>query len=155
MYHMMPFFLDLWGCIPELSKNCTDMTNASSTYLGIVMGAIVGGIVSWWIYNRQKRTTEQQDKILGKIKDLEENHSDILKKLEDFDDKHESSFDAIQELNRKIDVLLKKSDQDSKVMTIIICLKKSICVLCSFSIFAQVICLYDQCQYDWYILQDL
>ena len=90
-----------------------DMTNASSTYLGVIMGVIVGGIVSWWIYNRQKQTSEQQDAILGKIIDLEKNHSEILKKLADFDDKHESAFDAIQELDRKIDVLLKK-DQDSK-----------------------------------------
>jgi hypothetical protein len=110
---MMPFFVDIWGCIPELSKNCTDMTNASSTYLGVVMGVIIGGIVSWWIYNRQKRTSEQQDKILSRIIDLEQNHSAILKKLADFDDIHESAFDAIQELDRKIDVLLKK-DQDSK-----------------------------------------
>jgi len=29
-----------WGCIPELSPNCMDMTNASSTYLGIIIGAI-------------------------------------------------------------------------------------------------------------------
>jgi len=110
---MIPFVLDIWGCIPELSKNCIDMTNASSTYLGVVMGVIIGGVVSWWIYNRQKRTSEQQDKILSRIVDLEKNHSDILKKLADFDDKHESAFDALQELDRKLDVLLKK-DQDSK-----------------------------------------
>ena len=110
----MPFVLDIWGCMPELSKNCIDMTNASSTYLGIVGGAIIGAIVSWWIYNRQKYTTIKQDHILGRIKDLEENHTDILKKLEDFDDKHESSFDAIREINRKIDALLKKSEDESK-----------------------------------------
>ena len=89
------------------------MSNAASTYLGIIAGTIIGGIVSWWIYNRQKRTSEQQDKILGRIEYLEKNHSDILKKLADFDDKHESSFDAIQELDRKLDALLKK-DQDFK-----------------------------------------
>ena len=110
----MPFTLDIWGCMPEISKNCIDMTNASSTYLGIVGGAIIGAIVSWWIYNRQKYTTIKQDHILGKIKDLEENHTDILKKLEDFDDKHESSFDAIREINKKIDTLLKKSENESK-----------------------------------------
>jgi hypothetical protein len=110
---MLPILLDIWGCMPELSKNCIDMTNASSTYLGIVGGAIVGGVVSWWIYNRQKYTTAKQDHILGRIKDLEENHTNILKKLEDFDDKHEHSFDALQELNKKIDMLLKKSDKDS------------------------------------------
>lgn len=110
---MMPFFLDIWGCIPEISKNCIDMTNASSTYLGAIMSVIVGSIISWWIYNRQKHTSEQQDKILSRIEDLEKNHSEILKKLADFDDKHESSFDAIQELDKKIDALLKK-DQNSK-----------------------------------------
>jgi Na+/glutamate symporter len=100
--------------MPELSKDCVDMTNASSTYLGIVGGAIVGGIVSWWIYNRQKYTSAKQDHILGKIKDLEENHTDILKKLEDFDDKHEHSFDAVQELHKKMDDLLKKLEDSSK-----------------------------------------
>ena len=109
----IPFVLDIWGCVPELSKNCLDMTNASSTYLGIAGGAIIGAIISWWIYNRQKSTSSQQDHILGRIKDLEENHSNILKKLEDFDDKHESSFDSIQEINKKIDTLLKKSGDDS------------------------------------------
>jgi Na+/glutamate symporter len=111
---MLPFVLDLWGCMPELSKDCVDMTNASSTYLGIVGGAIIGGVVSWWIYNRQKFTTAKQDHILGRIKDLEENHTDILKKLEDFDDKHEHSFDAVQDLNKKIDALLKKFEDSSK-----------------------------------------
>ena len=110
---MLPFLLYVWGCIPEISKDCIDMTNASSTYIGIVGGAIVGGVVSWWIYNRQKSTSEKQDHILTKIKELEENHSNILKKLEDFDDKHEHSFDIIQELNAKMDAILKKSD-DSK-----------------------------------------
>ncbi|MGE5822328.1 MAG: hypothetical protein ACM31M_07075 [Nitrososphaerota archaeon] len=43
-----------WGCLPELSRNCMDMTNSSSTYLGIIAGAIIGGIISWWIFNRQK-----------------------------------------------------------------------------------------------------
>ena len=98
----------------EISKNCSDMSNAASTYLGILCGAIVGGIVSWWIYNRQKRTSEQQDKILGRIEKLEESHSEILKKLADFDDKHECSFDAIQELDKKIDSLLMKFQDDPK-----------------------------------------
>lgn len=110
---MMPFLLDIWGCMPELSKNCVDMTNASSTYLGIAGGALIGSIITWWIYIRQKYTTNKQDHILDLIKQLEEKHSIILKKLEDFDDKHESSFDAIQELDKKLDTILKKPDQDA------------------------------------------
>ncbi|MEO9277867.1 MAG: YtxH domain-containing protein [Nitrososphaera sp.] len=105
---MLTTFLNLWGCIPEITKDCTDMTNASSTYLGILAGAIIGAIVSWWIYNRQKKTSDMQDRILKRIKDLDENHDEILKKIDMFDQKHESSLDSIQDLNSKIDEILKK-----------------------------------------------
>jgi hypothetical protein len=42
--------LAIWECIPELTKDCVDMTNSSSTYLGIVGGAAIGALilgVSW------------------------------------------------------------------------------------------------------------
>ena len=81
-----------WGCIPELFPTCIDMTNASSTYLGIIIGAIIGGIVSWWIFNRQKKTSDKQDYTLNRIEHLEKNNEKLLEKI----------FD----LNRKIDSLL-------------------------------------------------
>jgi hypothetical protein len=46
--------LAIWGCIPELSKDCVDMTNSSSTYLSILGGAAIGAIITWWIYNSRK-----------------------------------------------------------------------------------------------------
>ena len=95
----------------ELSKDCVDMSNAASTYVGIIAGAIIGGIVSWWIYNRQKKTSDSQDYILHRIEELEENHDAILKKLADFDDKHESTLDAMKELHRKIDSLILQDDE--------------------------------------------
>jgi hypothetical protein len=49
--------LPVWGCLPELTKNCVDMTNASSTYLSLGLGAIIGAAISWWIYNMQKKTS--------------------------------------------------------------------------------------------------
>ena len=104
---MIQILLYLWGCVPELQSGCVDMTNASSTYLGIAGGAIIGAIVSWWIYNRQKKTSDSQDYILRKIEDLEENHDAILKKLAEFDDKHESSFNAISAVNEKLDSFLR------------------------------------------------
>ena len=88
------------------------MTNASSMYLGILGGAIIGAVVSWWVYNRQKKTSDSQEYILRRIKDLEENHDSILKKIEEFDDRHESSIAAIGNLNEKLDSFLKKKDEN-------------------------------------------
>ena len=78
----------MWGCIPELTKDCIDMTNASSTYLGVIIGAILGGIISWWIYNRQQKTADKQDDLLSHIKDLEENNELILQRMEYSQEKH-------------------------------------------------------------------
>jgi len=42
------FTLSIYGCIPELSSGCVDMTNSSSTYLDVLIGALIGVILSWW-----------------------------------------------------------------------------------------------------------
>ena len=103
--------LALWGCIPELTKDCPDMTNASSTYLGIAVGAIIGGIISWLIYNRQKKTTETQDLMLTHIREINERHDRILKRLEQSDTRHESTLNAILELNKKIEHVIERQDK--------------------------------------------
>lgn len=100
-----------WGCIPELTRDCQDMTNASSTYLGIAIGAVIGGIISWWIYNRQKKTTEKQDLTLIHIKELNERHDRILKRLEESDKRHDSTLNAILELNKKIEHVIERQDK--------------------------------------------
>jgi uncharacterized membrane protein len=73
--------LAIWGCMPELTKNCVDMTNASSTYLSLGLGAIIGAVVSWWIYNIQKKTSMKQDETLRRINQLEESHDKVLKSI--------------------------------------------------------------------------
>jgi len=103
--------LATWGCIPELTKDCQDMTNASSTYLGIAIGAVIGGIISWWIYNRQKKTTEKQDLTLTYIKELDERHDRILKRLEQSDIRHDSTLSAILELNKKMEHIIERQDK--------------------------------------------
>jgi Na+/glutamate symporter len=103
--------LDIWGCIPELSKDCQDMTNASSTYLGIIVGAIIGGIISWWIYDRQNKTSEKQDLTLSHIKELNERHDRILERLEKSDMRHDSTLNAILELNEKIEQIIERQDK--------------------------------------------
>jgi hypothetical protein len=54
----------IWGCIPEVERGCVDMTNASSTYLSIAIGAVVGTLISWWIYKIQKNATNKQEETL-------------------------------------------------------------------------------------------
>ncbi len=103
-----------WGCIPELTKDCQDMTNASSAYLGILIGAVIGGVVSWWIYNRQKKTADIQDFILNRIKELDENHDIILKKLENFGEHHETTLNTILVLSKKIDSIVEKQEMLSE-----------------------------------------
>jgi uncharacterized membrane protein YgaE (UPF0421/DUF939 family) len=102
--------LATWGCIPELSKDCQDMTNASSTYLGIIVGAIIGAIVSWWIYNRQKKTSEKQDLTLNHIKELDERHDKILRSLEQVNMRHDSALIAILELDKKIERIIERQE---------------------------------------------
>jgi hypothetical protein len=72
-----------YGDVPEITKGCVDMTNASSTYLSIALGAIVGALISWWVYNIQKKTTAKQDETLRRINELEEVHR-VLKLIQQF-----------------------------------------------------------------------
>jgi len=91
-----------WGCIPELYSNCMDMTNSSSTYLGIV----AGGIVSWWIFNRQKKTSDKQDYTLNRIEQLENYNEKLLEKIKEVEENNEKLLEKIFDLNKKIDLLL-------------------------------------------------
>ena len=82
------------------------MTNSSSTYLGIVGGAAVGAFVSWLIYNRQKKTSDQQDLTLKLIKELQENQMNLLKRLETIDEHHDKTLKSIEHLEKRIADLL-------------------------------------------------
>jgi uncharacterized membrane-anchored protein YhcB (DUF1043 family) len=102
--------LAIWGCIPEITKDCIDMTNSSSTYLGIVGGAVIGAVISWWIYNRQKKITRTQDDILQRVEKLEEKNRKILAHLEAFAKHHDNTLDRIMHLNENILALDKKME---------------------------------------------
>jgi len=97
------FILLIYGCIPELSSGCVDMTNASSTYLGVLIGAIIGVIISWWIYYRQKKTSEKQGEVIKKIADLEELHLALLKKIEKIDKQHEKTIASILAIEKRLE----------------------------------------------------
>lgn len=90
-----------WGCIPEITTNCQDMTNASSTYLSIVIGVVVGAVISWLIYSRQKNTSDKQDLVLNWIRELQERQESLLKKIEKIDERNEAILNRILELDEK------------------------------------------------------
>ena len=106
---MIPFAI--WGCIPEVTADCLDMTNASSAYLGILIEAIIGGLVSWLVYNRQKKTTEKQDLTLEGIKELDERHDKILKTIESIEEHNRSTLEKVLNLEKQITSLVKRQKE--------------------------------------------
>ena len=90
------------------------MTNSSSTYLGIAGGAVIGAVISWWIYNRQKKTSRTQDDILQRIEKLEEKNRKILTQLEAFAKHHDNTLNRIIHLNENILALDKKMESMTK-----------------------------------------
>jgi predicted RNase H-like nuclease (RuvC/YqgF family) len=98
----------IWGCVPELTKDCIDMTNTSSTYLSIIIGAAIGVVISWWIYDRQKKTSVQQDYILQRVRDLEKKNTNVLMNLENFAERHDELLNRLILLNENILELDKK-----------------------------------------------
>jgi uncharacterized membrane protein len=100
--------LAVWGCMPEITKGCMDMTNATSTYLSIAIGAVVGALVSWWLYKIQKNTSIKQEETLRLIKDIEESHDKVLKSIEQFQNHQERVLSEILSLDKKIDAILEE-----------------------------------------------
>jgi len=103
---MLFLALALWGCMPELTKNCVDMTNASSTYLSLGLGAIIGAVISWWIYNMQNKTSMKQDETLRRINQLDESHDKVLKSIQYFQQHQEKLLSKILSLEGKIDAIV-------------------------------------------------
>jgi hypothetical protein len=102
--------LAIWACVPELAKDCIDMTNSSSTYLGIAVGAAIGAVISWWVYNRQNKTSLKQDHVLERINELEQKNRQILLKLETFVQHHDELLKKIFLINENILALDKKME---------------------------------------------
>jgi Na+/glutamate symporter len=120
-----------WGCVPELTTDCQDMTNASSAYLGIIVGAIIGGLIAWLIYSRQKYTSDKQDHTLESIKKLNENqdntlktikridedHDNMLKRLDDSDKRHDKMLNTIVDIGKRIEYLVERQDKLHESLT--------------------------------------
>ena len=98
---MLNEFLASWKCFTFFGMECdkADISNAWSTWVGIIIGAAIGGAITWWIYYRQKKTSEKQEHIIRRIKRLEEKHDSMLKSIE-------VVLNQILILDKKIDSIL-------------------------------------------------
>ena len=97
----------MWGCVDL--KDCFsagDLSNIASTYIGIIIGAFIGGFISWLIYNRQEKISKTQDTMLSGIKKLQDKQEHILEKIQTFEQNHDIIFNDIFTLEKKIDSLL-------------------------------------------------
>jgi Na+/glutamate symporter len=104
----------MWGCVDL--KDCFsagDLSNIASTYIGIIIGALIGGFISWLIYNRQEKTAVIQKEIQDHILNLEEKHEislkkheNILEKIQIVEQNHDEMLNKIFTLDKKINSLL-------------------------------------------------
>jgi hypothetical protein len=107
--------LNSWVCFTEFDQtNCRDMANASSTYIGLATGAAIGGVISWWIYNRQNKTTRKQDHILHHIEEIERKNGEILTHLESYAKHHDLVLNKILLIDENIQALNKKIESTSQ-----------------------------------------
>jgi hypothetical protein len=81
-------------------------------YLSIPIGAIVGTLISWWIYKIQKNATNKQEETLRRLTNLEESHDKVLKSIEQFQNHQERVLSEIHSLDRKIDSIIEQKNDE-------------------------------------------
>ena len=101
----------MWGCMYDFDSTCPkslDMSNAASTWIGIIIGALIGGIITWWVYNRQNKTSKKQEEIIENIDKLVQ----AMKHQEEIHSAHQYKvLDKILSLDNKIDSILGKKSK--------------------------------------------
>ena len=84
--------LTILGCVYFFGVDCNkgDISNAWSTWVGLLVGAAMGAVITWWVYYRQKKISEKQDELLNHIADLEERNKTMLNKILSLEEKIEA-----------------------------------------------------------------
>ena len=83
------------------------MSNIAATYIGIIVGFVLGGLISWWIYNRQEKAAVKQQEILDHIGNLRKAWTYFRKDTNSWA-KHDEMLNNILILDTKINSLLEK-----------------------------------------------
>jgi type II secretory pathway component PulF len=58
-----------------------DISNAASMWVGLVLGLILSGVITWWVYYRQKKISEKQDHVLAQMLKLERRMIDMERRI--------------------------------------------------------------------------
>ena len=77
------------------------------------VGAAIGGVISWWVYNRQNKTSRTQDHILHHIEEIERKNGEILTHLESYAKHHDFVLNKILLIDENIQALNKKIESNS------------------------------------------
>ena len=90
--------LTILGCVYFFGVDCNkgDISNAWSTWVGLLVGAATGAVITWWVYYRQKKISEKQDELLNHIADLEERNKTMLNKILRLEEKIEAMLGKIK-----------------------------------------------------------
>jgi len=65
-------------------------------------GVIIGAVISWRIYNMQKKTSNKQDETFRLINTLEKSHDKVLKSMQQVQKYQEKLLNVIVSLDKKI-----------------------------------------------------
>lgn len=82
-----------WGCLPEFNSSVyhcakeVDVSNAASMWVGIIIGALIGLVITWWVYYRQKKLSDKQEKVMERMYELTTSHEVILNKILSLEEK--------------------------------------------------------------------
>ena len=83
---MLTEFPQIWECYNYIDcSNKVNLTNTEAT----IIGSVIGTIISWWIYNREQKTADKQDKILQNIERVEIKQERILEIVHEFEESHD------------------------------------------------------------------
>jgi pyruvate-formate lyase len=68
----------------------------------MLVGAVIGGLISWLVYTRQQKIAKIQDVALERIEELNKRHDKILKTIEAIEEHNKKTLDSVLSLEERL-----------------------------------------------------